>query len=432
MSSTISLAEISNNPNCMDDYDPNAMSVAKARQFIKQFLSPVTETELLPLRESLGRVLAVGILSPSNVPNYDNSAMDGYAFNAKDIAVASPTRLRVIGTAFAGKAFNGSVASGECIRIMTGAAMPRGADTVVVQEKVMLENISQENHYITLADAPKPRMNVRYTGEDLQQGQTVLASGHLMRPADLGLIASLGIAHVQVYRKLRVAFFSTGDELVSLGNTLETGQVYDSNRYTLHGMLSKLGVEIIDLGAIADDPTLLEETLLKAAKQADVVITSGGVSVGEADYMKLLLAKHGQVMFWKIAMKPGRPLAYGKIGSAHYFGLPGNPVAVMVTFYQFVREAMLRLMGQPSPAPLPMFQVECTQAIKKLTGRTEFQRGVLFTDLNGDWRVKPTGAQGSALLSSMSLANCFIVLDEAVGNLDAGALVRVQVLDGVV
>ena len=427
MNSTISLADVSHNPSCLDDYDPNSMPVAKARLFIQQFLSPVRETKLLPLRECLGRVLAADILSPANVPNYDNSAMDGYAFNATDIDAALPTRLKLIGSAFAGKAFNGVLASGECVRIMTGAAMPPGADTVVVQERVSLEA-----DYIMFVDAPKPRANVRYAGEDLRIGQTVLAAGHLMRPADLGLIASLGIADVEVYRKLKVAFFSTGDELVSLGKPLEIGQVYDSNRYTLYGMLSRLGVEIIDLGAIADDPALLEATLLNAAKQADVVITSGGVSVGEADYMKLLLAKHGQVMFWKVAMKPGRPLAYGKVANAHYFGLPGNPVAVMVTFYQFVREAMLRLMGQPNPAPLPVFKVECTQAIKKLTGRTEFQRGILFADTDGNWRVKPTGAQGSALLSSMSLANCFIVLDESVGNLEAGALVQVQVLDGII
>lgn len=427
MNSTISLADVSHNPSCLDDYDPNSMPVAKARLFIQQFLSPIREAEFLPLRECLGRVLATDILSPANVPNYDNSAMDGYAFNATDIDAALPTRLKVIGSAFAGKAFNGVLAGGECVRIMTGAAMPSGADTVVVQERVSLEADT-----ITFVDAPKPRANVRYAGEDLRIGQAVLAVGHLMRPADLGLIASLGIADVEVYHKLKVAFFSTGDELVSLGKPLEIGQVYDSNRYTLYGMLSRLGVEIIDLGAIADDPALLEATLLNAAKQADVVITSGGVSVGEADYMKLLLAKHGQVMFWKVAMKPGRPLAYGKVANAHYFGLPGNPVAVMVTFYQFVREAMLRLMGQPNPAPLPVFKVECTQAIKKLAGRTEFQRGILFADTDGNWRVKPTGAQGSALLSSMSLANCFIVLDESVGNLEAGALVQVQVLDGIV
>lgn len=422
-----SLLQVISNPICIDDYDPNAMPVAKARQFIKQFLSPILETEVLPIRESLGRVLATDILSPANVPNYDNSAMDGYAFNAADISRENPTNLKVIGSAFAGKAFDGKLARGECVGIMTGAAIPVGVDTVVVQERV-----SREADYITFTDAPKPSANVRFAGEDLRVGQTVLSAGHLMRPADLGLIASLGTANVQVYRKLKVAFFSTGDELVSLGNRLEINQVYDSNRYTLYGVLSRLGVEIIDLGAIADDPVLLENTLLEASNQADVVITSGGVSVGEADYMKLLLAKHGQVVFWKIAMKPGRPLAYGKIGQAHYFGLPGNPVAVMVTFYQFVREAMLVLMGQSDPESLPTFNVICTENIRKQTGRTEFQRGILFSDHEGTWKVKPTGAQGSAVLSSMSLANCFIVLDETVGNLDAGAMVQVQVLDGIV
>lgn len=419
-----SLKNLVSNPSCMDDYDPNAMPVAKAREFIQQFLNPVSVYETLALAESLGRVLAEDITSPSNVPNYNNSAMDGYALKATDV---SASRLMVIGTAFAGKAFEGTVADGQCVRIMTGGAIPKGADTVVVQEKTVVDG-----EFINIIEAPKPHANVRYAGEDLKLGQTVLATGHLMRPADLGLIASLGIAEVRAYRKLKVAFFSTGDELVSVGQPLQTGQVYDSNRYTLFGMLTKLGVEVMDMGAIADDPILLENTLLSAVTQADVVITSGGVSVGEADYMKLLLAKHGQVMFWKVAMKPGRPLAYGKVGSAHYFGLPGNPVAVMVTFYQFVRDALLRLMGQSSPVPLPMFSVQCTQAIKKMTGRTEFQRGILFADTDGSWRVKPTGAQGSALLSSMSLANCFIVLDESVGNLEAGAMVQVQVLDGIV
>ncbi len=424
MTSNTTLENLANNPNCMEDYDPNAMHVTKAREFIRQFLNPVSAIETLALHDSLGRVLAADITSPANVPNYDNSAMDGYALKASDLALA---RLKVIGTAFAGRAFDGKVGDGECVRIMTGAAMPIGTDTVVMQERVVTDDA-----FINISEPPKPQANVRYAGEDLKLGQTVLAKGHLMRPADLGLIASLGIAEVSAYRKLKVAFFSTGDELVGLGKQLNTGQVYDSNRYTLFGMLTRLGVEVIDLGAIADDPVALEATLLNAAKQADVVITSGGVSVGEADYMKLLLAKHGQVMFWKVSMKPGRPLAYGKVGNAHYFGLPGNPVAVMVTFYQFVRDALLRLMGQSTPVPLPMFQVQCTQPIRKLTGRTEFQRGILFTDTDGIWRVKPTGAQGSSLLSSMSLANCFIVLDDTFGNLDAGAIVQVQVLDGII
>lgn len=421
---TPTLSQLINNPSCMDDYDPNSMPVEKARQFIKQYLEPVAETEIVTLRESLGRVIAQDILSPANVPNYDNSAMDGYAFFADDLNIQ---QLKVIGTAFAGKAFNGSVARGECVRIMTGAAMPQGTDTVVMQEK-----IQREGEKIQFTEVPKPKANVRYAGEDLREGQAVLASGHLMQPADLGLLASLGIAEVKIYRKLKVAFFSTGDELVSIGKPLATGQVYDSNRYTLYAMLKRLDVELLDLGAIADDPEQLERILLHAAAEADVVITSGGVSVGEADYMKDLLSRHGQVMFWKIAMKPGRPLAYGRIGKAHYFGLPGNPVAVMVTFYQFVREALLRLMGQSVIPDLPTFEVECTTPIRKLTGRTEFQRGELYRDSAGAWKVKPTGAQGSAILSSMSRANCFIVLGESIGNLDAGAMVQVQVLHGLI
>ena len=422
---TRSLSQLVSKASDMDDYDPDSMSVARARLFIKQFLNPVNKTEILPLRESISRILAGDIFSSVNVPNYDNSAMDGYAFNAEDININSPTKLIVIGTILAGKAFDKKVERGQCVRIMTGGMMPNGADTVIMQEKTKVDG-----DYIIFSEIPKPKMNVRYAGEDLQMGHCVLTSGHMIRAADLGLLASLGISEISVYRKLKVAFFSTGDELASLGESLKIGQVYDSNRYSLYGMLRDLDVDIIDMGAIPDNPELLERTLLSAAEQADVVITSGGVSVGEADYMKLLLAKHGQVMFWKIAMKPGRPLAYGKIGNAHYFGLPGNPVAVMVTFYQFVREALLILMGQINPAPLPIFSVICTENIKKQTGRTEFQRGVLFADIDGTWKVRPTGAQGSAILSSMSLANCFIVLDETVGNLEAGSMVAVQVLHG--
>lgn len=419
------LNELATDPSCMDDYDPNAMSVVQARQFIAQFLSPVIETENLPTMQALGRVLAVDIVSPSNVPNHNNSAMDGYAFKySEGIKVA-----KIIGTAFAGNAFAGVVNASECIKIMTGAVIPAGADTVVMQERIAIKS-----DCITLLDVPTKGANVRLAGEDLKIGQTVLAKGQLLKPADLGLIASLGIGEVSVFRKLKVAFFSTGDELVSVGKPLATGQIYDSNHYTIFGMLSRLGVEISDLGVLPDKPELLEATLLKAANENDVVITSGGVSVGEADYMKAMLAKHGQVLFWKINMKPGRPLAYGKVGlhekTAHYFGLPGNPVSAMVTFYQFVREALICLMGSAAK-PLPMFKVECTEAIKKATGRTEFQRGILFEDA-GSWKVKPLPNQGSGVLSSMSVANCFIVLNDATGNCDAGKMVNVQLLEGII
>lgn len=421
MTNKTTLSELIANPSCMDDYDPNAMSVAQARAFIQQFLNPVTETETLPVRESLGRVLATDIVSPSNVPNHNNSAMDGFAFKFSD----NLKSLKVIGTAFAGKPFTGAVNAGECVKIMTGAVIPAGADTVVMQERIAVKS-----DRITLLDNPKLGTNIRLVGEDLKLGQTVLAKGHVMKPADLGLVASLGVGDVSVYCQLKVAFFSTGDELIGIGQPLEEGQIYDSNRYTLFGMLSRLDVALSDLGNVPDDPKLLETTLSEAAQNNDVVITSGGVSVGEADYMKALLAKHGQVLFWKINMKPGRPLAYGKVSNAHYFGLPGNPVSAMVTFYQFVREALLVLQGA-TPKPLPMFMVECTEPIKKATGRTEFQRGVLYDDA-GIWKVKPTGSQGSGILSSMSAANCFIVLDEAIGNCAAGELVKVQVLEGLI
>jgi molybdopterin molybdotransferase len=415
------LSELIKNPSCMDDYDPNAMSVSQAKAFIQQFLSPVEATETITIRESLGRVLSKDIISPCNVPNHDNSAMDGFAYKFDN----ANKPLKIIGTAFAGKPYEGNIQSSECIKIMTGAVIPAGVDTVVMQERT-----TTIDNMLTITEMPQKGANIRLAGEDLSLGQTVLAKGHLVRPADLGLIASLGQGEVEVYRKLKVAFFSTGDELVGVGQPLEDGQIYDSNRYTLYGMLTRLGVEVDDLGAIPDQIDLLESTLLDAASNHDVVITSGGVSVGEADHMKTLLAKHGQVLFWKINMKPGRPLAYGKVNNAHYFGLPGNPVATMVAFYQFVRDALVVLMGS-TIRPMPLLSIECSAPIKKAKGRTEFVRGLLYID-GGIWKVKPTGNQSSGVLSSMSAANCFIVLDEAVGNCEAGTSVQVQMFEGII
>ena len=413
--------------SCADDYDPNSMPVAKARDFIARFLTPVSAVERLPIRTALGHVLAEDVVSPLDVPAHDNSAMDGYAVHFSDLNASGEVTLKVAGTAFAGVPFQGDAQAGECVRIMTGAVMPSGCDTIVMQE-----HVEAKDDAIKIGGAHKRGQHLRHAGEDLKAGQTALKRGLLLRPAEIGLIASLGIGEIGVYRKLRVAFFSTGDELRSIGTPLGEGQIYDSNRYTLHGMLTRLGCEVIDMGVVRDDPNLLEQAFNTAAQAADVVITSGGVSVGEADYVKDLLERLGEVVFWKIAMKPGRPLAYGRIGSAHFFGLPGNPVSVMVTFYQFVRDALLKLAGCDPVAPLPSFKVPCASSLKKAPGRTEFQRGVLTQDAAGDWSVRVTGEQGSGILRSMSEANCFIILPEAQGNVAAGTLVQVQVMEGVV
>jgi molybdopterin molybdotransferase len=408
------------------------MPVAKARELIASFLAPVTAVERVHVRNALGRVLAEDIVSPIAVPGHDNSAMDGYAVRFADLEPNGETVLKRVGDSFAGKPWSGSsvvLGAGECVRIFTGGVMPRGADTVVMQERA-----SEDANGVKIAPGAvgKAGTNRRFAGEDLKEGQTVFRAGQRVRPAELGMIASLGLGEVSVYRKLRVAFFSTGDELKSVGTALAAGEIYDSNRYTLYGVLTRLGCEVIDMGVVADVPETLERAFASAAQAADVVITSGGVSVGEADYVKQLLDKLGEVLFWKIAMKPGRPLAYGKIGNAHFFGLPGNPVSVMVTFYEFVRDALLVLQGQREIQPLPTFKVPLSAPIRKAPGRTEFQRGILAPDGAGGWTVRTTGDQGSGILSSMSQANCFIVLGSETGNVAAGELVEVQLLEGLI
>ncbi len=413
--------------SCADDYDPNSMPVAKAREVISRFLSPVATHERMHIRAALGRVLAEDVISPLDVPAHDNSAMDGYAVRHADLKADAKATLRLIGTAFAGVPFAGPLKAGECVRIMTGGVVPQGADTIVMQE-----HAETNGDQVTVGGGHRPGQHLRRAGEDLKTGQSALQRGQLLRPAEIGLIASLGIPEVMVYRRLRVAFFSTGDELRSVGSALAEGQIYDSNRYTIYGMLERLGCEVIDMGVVRDDPKLLEQAFAEAAAIADVVITSGGVSVGEADFVKDLLNKMGEVVFWKIAMKPGRPLAYGRIGQAHFFGLPGNPVSVMVTFYQFVRDALLKLSGRDPVPALPSFKVPCTSSLKKAPGRTEFQRGILTQDAAGNWSVRVTGEQGSGILRSMSEANCFIILPEAQGNVTTGSLVDVQVMEGAI
>jgi molybdopterin molybdotransferase len=405
--------------SCLDGYDPDALHVGKAREAMRACITPLSATEVVPVRESLGRILAQEIVPAINVPSRDNSAMDGYAVRFADL----DKPLKEIGTALAGKPFNGKLAEGQCVRIMTGAVMPAGADTVVIQEVM-----KREGGRIVVPPGQKRAQNVRYAGEDLKIGVPVLGKGQHLKPADVGLIASLGIGEVRVQRRLRVAFFSTGDELASIGTALKEGEVYDSNRYTLHAMLSRLGVEIIDLGVVRDDPLELEHMFRKAAA-ADAVITTGGVSVGEADFVKQLMAKLGEVLFWKIAMRPGRPMAFGKIGEAYLFGLPGNPVAVMVTFYQFVRDALLHLSGRRDDYAIPLLQAIAGQNMRKVPGRTEYQRGILYLE-QGGWKVKTTGQQGSGVLRSMSEANCFIVLEHERGAVAAGEPVSVQLFEG--
>lgn len=414
--------------------EADALPVADAQRIIGRHVSPIRETDTVSLKEALGRVLAADIISPINVPAADNSAMDGYAVRNADLQSAQGTSvaLTLSGHAFAGHPFVGAVDAGSCVRIMTGAVIPKGCDAVLPQEITTCIN---EHEVIVPAQSARPGLNIRHAGEDLAQGQAALKQGRLLSAADLGLIASLGLAQASVVRRLRVAHFSTGDELRSAGQALDQGSVYDSNRYTLHGMLLRAGFEAIDLGLVKDDPAAIEAAFRHACEQADAVITSGGVSAGDADYTHRLMARLGDVAFWKIAMRPGRPLAFGRLNlngkSTLLFGLPGNPVATMVSFYFFARPALYKLAGAEVPAPLAVRAV-CEIDIHKKPGRTEYQRGLLSTSSQGELMVRTTGAQGSGILSSMTEANCMIVLSHDQGVLRKGDRVDVLLFDGLI
>jgi molybdopterin molybdotransferase len=402
-----------------------ALSVAEAREILLDAVSPISGWETVPIRSALGRVLMRDVVAPFDVPAHDNSAMDGYAVRAEDLSGAE-TRLAVVGTAFAGGAFSGVVGPGQAVRVMTGAVLPRGADSVMVQEVAKVDG-----DHVILPAVQKTGQNVRRAGEDLAAGKPALSAGKKIGPSELGLMASLGFAEVAVRRRPRIAFFSTGDELASIGRPLAPGEVYDSNRYTLFGALTKLGVDILDMGVVRDDPALMEQAFAEAAAQADAILTTGGVSVGEADFVKDIMARLGEVRFWKIDIKPGRPMAFGHLGNALLFGLPGNPVAVMVNFYQIVLDALIKLQGVDPLPPRPSFRVASAAPIRKLSGRREFPRGVLFQE-DGAWRVKLSGNQGSGVLRSMADANCFIILSEDGGSVAAGDLVEVQPFEGLI
>jgi molybdopterin molybdotransferase len=413
--------EITPRPGCADEQDTGLLGVTQAQARILAAVTAVEATETLPLRDALGRVLAGGVVAPLDVPAHTNSAMDGYAVRAADLPAAGVREFRVPGTSWAGHPWRAPLEPGQAVQVMTGAVVPDGADTVVMQEQV-----ERDGEWVRIGSGHRRGQNIRAAGEDIATGQQVLPAGKRLTAADIGVLASLGLVDVTVFRRLKVAFFSTGDELRSTGEALGPGEIYDSNRYTLYGMLHRLDVDILDLGVVRDRRDLIEAAFTRAAASADAIITSGGVSVGEADFVKETLQQLGSMSFWKIAMKPGRPVAFGRIGGAVFFGLPGNPVSVMVTFSQFARPALLKMSGETAP-PVPLvLRARTTSALRKRPGRFEFQRGVLEQSSPGEFVVRSAGAQGSGILRSMSEANCFILLDADRGNVDAGEAVDVQ------
>ena len=419
-----SLAEIAAH---LQGYDPQALPAQEVLNFLAQLVTVIHDTEDVPIFEALNRVIATDVISPIDVPPHDNSAMDGFAFKGAELQSGQTLPLKVVGTALAGKAWQGTVKAGECVKIMTGAIMPSGLDTVVPQElcEVLAEEVRIPANLLKAGD------NRRLRGEDLNKDSPALRRGTYVTPAAVGLLASLGLPTVKVMRRLKVAYFSTGDEILSLGEAPREGAVYDSNRYTVFGMLQNLGCDMIDMGVVRDDPVLLEAAFSKAAKEADAVITSGGVSVGEADFTKAMMKKLGDVVFWKIAMRPGRPMAVGRLTqenhSAVLFGLPGNPVAVMVTFLAFVKPALQQMMGITETPP-PMMRARSQEVLRKKPGRTEYQRGIVTRNEQGELEVCTTGNQGSGVLSSMVQANCLIVLSHSQSTAQVGDWVDVLML----
>lgn len=411
----------------MSHNDNLFLSVSEVQNRIINDVQSIEGIERVDLRQALGRILAEDVIATFNTPPCDNSGMDGYAFSSSDIKDEATLTLKIAGQSFAGHPYTGSIASGEAIRIMTGAQVPSGVDTVVMQEHT--EKPDEETVLITTI--PKPFANVRKEGDDLKTGQTFLAKGKKLSPTDLAFLATQGIAEVTVKRNLRVAFFSTGDELRSIGETLDEGEIYDSNRYSIYGLLKKLDIEVVDMGVIPDDRGAIEEAFKTAANVADAVITSGGVSVGEADFVKETLEKLGQINFWKISMKPGKPLAFGSLGNSLFFGLPGNPVSVIATFYQFVQPALKRMRGQSIVLPLSI-KAKTTEFLKKRPGRTDFQRGILEQSENGELTVRNAGTQASHVLTAMSQANCFIVIPAESGSVEVGEMVDVQPFEGLI
>ncbi|MGN4997676.1 molybdopterin molybdotransferase MoeA [Aeromonas veronii] len=397
------------------------LPLSDALQGMLEQLACCCDSEPLPLPEALGRVLASDIASPLAVPPFDNSAMDGYAVRLSDLASGTP--LIMVGKAFAGQPYQDEWPAGHCVRIMTGAPVPEGTDAVVMQEETLADG-----DRITFLAQPEPGQNIRRTGSDIGKGACVLPAGTRLTPREMPLLASLGVATVAVRRPLKVAIFSTGDELKPVGTPLAHGDIYDSNRYGVRAMLARMGCDCLDLGIIPDDPAQLRAAFIRADEEADVLITTGGVSVGAADFTKQLLDELGEIGFWKLAIKPGKPFAFGRLPRAWFFGLPGNPVSAMVTFDQLVQPALAKLAGQRFERPLQL-QAIAAEPLKKSPGRLDFQRGILSQGPNG-LEVRSTGSQDSAVFSSLSRANCYIVLERERGRVAVGETVTVEPFGG--
>jgi molybdopterin molybdotransferase len=411
MSEVLSCFDPSANPEAM-------LPVSESIERILSQIKSVKDPEYIPLYDATSRVLAEELISLINVPQQTNSAMDGYAVATESLQTGSP--IKVIGQVFAGQKFPERVRPGEAVEIMTGAPVPEGTDTILIKEICTVDQGE-----LSFIGPVKKGQHVRQAGEDIQRGQVALSPGHFIRPQEQGFIASLGLDKVKVYRKIKVAIFSTGDEVVEQGNALPENSIYDTNRFSLHGMLSRLGCEVIDFGIINDTQEAMSACLLDASAKADMVISSGGVSMGKADYIKNSLEEVGNIDFWKIAMRPGRPLAFGKVQGTPFFGLPGNPVAVMVTFSQFVQPALRKLMGQKQWAPVRMVAI-AGERLKSRLHRTDYTRGVYEISEQGQLIVRSTGSQGSGILSSMVQANCFIEIEDQYDQIAEGQKVIIQ------
>lgn len=396
------------------------LSVDQAQVNIQSAIYPIDQQETIKLTQALGRILAQSVISPIHNPPDRNAAMDGYAFSSADIIKNQAFTLNLVGTSWAGKPYTGPVKSQQCVRIFTGAVVPDFADSVIAQEQV-----NQQDEKITFPIETQPFKNIRAVGSDVKQGDLLLSAPKALNACDLGLLAAVGIEQIQVRKPLKIGFFSTGDELVAIGQPLEAGQIYDSNRYLLAGLLNSPNHIITDLGVIPDDQQLLEKTLITAAQQFDVLISTGGASVGDKDFVKQTLEKCGQVNFWKLAIKPGKPLAFGKIKSCWFFGLPGNPIAVLVTYEQFVKPALLKLAGAPTSFSIKL-QACCETRLHKSPGRQEYQRGIFTQTGPGEFTVKAAGQQESHQLKVASQANCFILLEQESSGVEVGEMVNIE------